>query len=302
MILFVSGRCDIPAFYSEWFFHRLHDGYVDVRNPYNEHQISRILLTEEMVDGILFCTKDPRAMLPRLQEIPFPYLFHITLTGYHQDIEPGVKDKRGILQAIRQLSEMIGKERVILRYDPILLTKRYAVDYHERAFEALCRQLDGYVTTYIISFVDFYKNTRKHAATLGLTAMREEQMRAVGERIGRIAQHYGVKVQTCAEEIDLRAYGIDKGACIEREDLKRRLGKTIALPIGKGVRPQCECLPTVDIGDYNACPHYCAYCYANYDERRIQQNIRRHDPYSSLLLGHLSAEDKITIRKDQKKL
>lgn len=302
MILFVSGRCDIPAFYSEWFFHRLEVGFVDVRNPYNEHQISRIRLSDDVVDCILFCTKDPRPMLPRLKEIPFPYLFHVTLTGYHSDIEPGVRDKKGILQAVRQLSEMIGKERIILRYDPILLTRRYDVDYHEKAFESLCRQLDGYVSTYIISFVDFYKNTRKHAAATGILSMNEIEMRAVGARIGAIARHYGVKVQTCAEEIDLSAYGIERGACIEREDLKRRLGETIALPVGKGVRPQCSCLPTVDIGDYNACAHYCAYCYANYDEDRIGQNVRRHDPHSSLLLGHLSEDDKITIRKDQKKI
>ena len=197
---------------------------------------------------------------------------------------------------------MIGKERVILRYDPILLTRRYDVDYHEKAFESLCRQLDGYVSTYIISFVDFYKNTRKHAAAAGILSMNEIEMRAVGARIGAIARRYGVKVQTCAEEIDLSAYGIERGACIEREDLKRRLGETITLPIGKGVRPQCGCLPTVDIGDYNACAHYCAYCYANYDEDRIGQNVRRHDPHSSLLLGHLSEDDKITIRKDQKKI
>ena len=95
MILFVSGRCDIPAFYSEWFFHRLEAGFVDVRNPYNEHQISRIRLSDDVVDCILFCTKDPRPMLPRLKEIPFPYLFHVTLTGYHSDIEPGVRDRKG---------------------------------------------------------------------------------------------------------------------------------------------------------------------------------------------------------------
>ena len=302
MILFVSGRCDIPAFYSEWFFHRLKEGYVDVRNPYNEHQISRILLCEENIDCILFCTKDPRPMLRRLDEIPFPYLFHITLTGYHADIEPGVRDKGGILRAICELSKSIGRQRVIVRYDPILLTKRYDVSYHRRAFEAICEQLAGYVDTYIISFVDFYKNTRRHAAQLGILAMEDSMMRAVAKEIGAVAKRYGVRVQTCAEAIDLRSFGIEQGACVDREDLKRRLGAEILLPVGKGVRMQCNCLPTVDIGDYNACAHACAYCYANYDERRIRQNMQRHDPKSSLLLGHLDEQDRITVRRDQKKM
>ena len=87
MILFVSGRCDIPAFYSEWFFNRMNEGFVDVRNPYNEHQISRIILDGNYIDCILFCTKNPIPMLDRLDEIRFPYLFHVTLTGYHRDIE-----------------------------------------------------------------------------------------------------------------------------------------------------------------------------------------------------------------------
>ena len=113
MILFVSGRCDIPAFFSEWFFRRIEEGFVDVRNPYNEHQISRILLNEEYIDCVLFCTKDPRPMLDRLEDIPFSFLFHVTLTGYHSDIEPGVRNKKDILEAVKILSKKIGKDRTL---------------------------------------------------------------------------------------------------------------------------------------------------------------------------------------------
>ena len=142
MILFVSGRCDIPAFYSEWFFNRLNEAFVDVRNPYNEHQISRIILDGTYIDCILFCTKNPIPMLDRLDEIRFPYLFHVTLTGYHRDIEPGIPDKRAIVQAVKKLSEKIGRERVIIRYDPILITPRYQPTYHEKAFP-LEKRTDG---------------------------------------------------------------------------------------------------------------------------------------------------------------
>ena len=214
MILFVSGRCDIPAFYSEWFFNRMNEGFVDVRNPYNEHQVSRIILDGNYIDCILFCTKNPIPMLDRLDEIRFPYLFHVTLTGYRRDIEPGIPDKRAIVQAVKRLSEKIGKERVIIRYDPILITPRYQPAYHERAFASLCEQLQGYVDTYIISFVDLYKNTRKNAARIQLNEIDERQMREVGKRIGQTAARYGVHVQTCAEQVDLETYGITKGLCV----------------------------------------------------------------------------------------
>ena len=127
MILLASGRCDIPAFYSEWFYRRLKEGYVDVRNPYDPHSISRIYLNERNVDGIAFCTKDPIPMLSRLHEISFPYMFHITITPYHSDMEPYVADKQKIICAVRELSDRIGKERIFVRYDPILLNARYTV-------------------------------------------------------------------------------------------------------------------------------------------------------------------------------
>lgn len=155
------------------------------------------------------------------------------MTGYHQDIEPGIPDKRKIIQAVKQLSEKIGKERVIIRYDPILLSPRYQPVYHEKAFASLCDQLQGYVDTYIISFVDLYKNTRKNAARIQLREMTESQMTEIGKRIEQVASRYQVHVQTCAEQIDLHAYGITKGLCIGRDDLKRRLDKTSAFRSAK---------------------------------------------------------------------
>ena len=56
MILFVSGRCDIVAFFSEWFMNRYKEGFLDVRNPFNRKLVSRIYF--EDVDAILFCTKN----------------------------------------------------------------------------------------------------------------------------------------------------------------------------------------------------------------------------------------------------
>jgi len=298
MILFVSGRCDIPAYYSAWFFQRLKEGFVDVRNPYNPHQISRIPLSVANVDALLFCTKNPMPLLPRLDEIPFPYLFHVTVTPYHRDIEPYVPNKKEVIQAVKQLSERIGKDRVVVRYDPILLSDRYDIAYHGKAFEKLVKSLHGAVDTIIISFVDMYKNTRMHKNSMYMLPMSEKDMRQLGKVIGSIAMRYGIRVQTCAEGIDLSAYGVQQGACVSKELMEHLLQHPYEAPKGAPLR-NCKCIPTVDIGDYNACANLCKYCYANYDENAIRQRMRTHDPLSSVLLGHITKEDVITVRQEK---
>ena len=131
MIISASRRTDIPAYYSDWFCNRLREGFVCVRTPMNFHQVSRIALSSDVVDGIVFWTKDPRPLMPRLEELrAYPYYFQFTLTPYGKDMEPGLPDKGAVLlPAFQMLSDMIGPERVIWRYDPILLTARYTADF-----------------------------------------------------------------------------------------------------------------------------------------------------------------------------
>lgn len=295
MILFVSGRCDIPAFYSDWFYNRLKAGFVDVRNPYDPHQISRIMLTDANIDALLFCTKNPLPMMDRLALVPFPYLFHITLTPYHRDIEPNVIDKHKIITGIIDLSKRIGRDRVIVRYDPILLNERYTLAYHLKAFDKMMMQLSPYIHTVIFSFVDLYKNTKAHLHDMHLKPILEADMHRIAEGFSIIAQKYQISLQTCGEEVDLSMYQVKKGACISKEIMEQLLGHPYEVPKGPPVR-RCNCLASVDIGDYNACKHLCRYCYANYDEQQIKQRCRMHDPNASVLLGHIDDNDHITIK------
>ena len=159
MIIYVSGRCDIVAFYTPWFLKRIQEGFFDVRNPFNPKLISRISLSN--IDAFIFCTKNPHPILPYLKEIPKPILFHVTLTGYHQDVEKNVKDKKQIIQDIIQLSNLLGKDRVVVRYDPIFLSDVYTINYHIRAFQKICKLLEGKVEKIIISFLDEYRNVKK---------------------------------------------------------------------------------------------------------------------------------------------
>ena len=156
MILFVSGRTDIVAFYTEWFMKRVEEGFVMVRNPFNPKLVSKIDFNN--VDMIMFCTKNPLPIIPYLNKITKPMLFHVTLTSYKEDIEPNVIDKTKIIEGIKEISQIIGVNNVVVRYDPILINTKYTIDYHKRSFKRMCELLNGYVKTIIVSFLDNYKN------------------------------------------------------------------------------------------------------------------------------------------------
>ena len=173
MILMISGRTDIPAFYSEWFMNRIHAGYIDVRNPFYPKLVNRIMIDD--VDLFFFCTKNPIPIIDRLEEIKKPIYFHITLTGYKKDIEPNIPDKKEIIEAIKKLSNIIGKDNIVIRYDPILLNEKYTVDYHIKAFEKVCTLLEGYISKILISFIDDYKNVRKNMESLRYRPFTEEE-------------------------------------------------------------------------------------------------------------------------------
>ena len=293
MILNVSGRTDIVAFYTKWFMNRYHEGYVDVRNPFNSKLVSRIHF--DNVDAILFCTKNPIPIIKYLKEINKPVIFNITLTPYQNDIEPNVPDKKKVIEAIKKISSIVGIDNVYVRYDPVFLNDKYNLEYHKKAFNKLCSLLDGYVKKIIISFIDDYKNVRKNMNILKIKEFTDNDYEEIGKSFSETAKRYGMTVQTCAEDRNLSEYGFIKGECLSAMMAYKLTGKIYnKWKARKGI--PCNCVETVDIGVYNTCKHLCKYCYANYDEDRIVQNIKKHNPDSSLLIGELEYGDIIKER------
>lgn len=296
MILNVSGRTDIIAFYSTWFLKRYQEGYVDVRNPFSKKMVSRIFFQD--VHGILFCTKNPIPFLTIMNQIKHPYFFHVTLTPYQQDIEPNVVNKKMIIEAIRMISDHIGCERLFLRYDPIFINAKYTVQYHCKAFERMCRLLEGSVKYIIVSFLDIYKNVLQNSGYLNLKNITVEEMKQIGFSFAKIANKYGMVMQTCAEEERLLECGFVKRDCLDEEWAHILTGQTKFKRWKARGRESCQCVQMVDIGAYNSCKHYCRYCYANYNEKMIHNNLLEHDKDSSLLLGHIQPDDIIKVRKE----
>lgn len=296
MILNVSGRTDIVAFYSNWFVKRLEEGFVDVRNPFYPKNVSRIYFSD--IDLIVFCTKNPIPSLKYLGKINKPILYHITLTPYKKDIEPNLPPKGKIIEAIKQVSNIVGIDNIYVRYDPILINDKYTIDYHINAFEHMCKLLNGYVKHIIISFIDDYKNVRNNSSILKIKKLTKEDFKQIGINFSNSAKKFGMTVQTCSEEENLTEYGFIKQDCISHSLAFKLTGKTNFKRWTSRNNKNCNCVNMVDIGVYNSCKHFCKYCYANYDENKVIPNFNNHNSNSSLLIGNLECNDIITIRKD----
>lgn len=298
MILSVSRRTDIPAFYSDWFFNRIKAGFVDVRNPMNIHRISRIDISPEVMDCIVFWTKNPKAMIPRLKELSdYKYYFHFTVNPYDRHIEEEVPLKRNIFDTFHELSDLIGCDRVIWRYDPILLSNKIDVDYHIKYFEEIAKRLSGYSTKCVISYVDLYKKVSTNISGSGIREPNENEIVRMVQAMLPIARSLGFTIQTCAEKIDLQEYGIEHGACIDPILISEIIGCPLKVKKDKNQRKECGCVESIDIGEYNTCCHHCVYCYANFNQDVVRRKAEKHNPFSSLLVGEVKDDDIVSIRK-----
>lgn len=299
MIISASRRTDIPAYYSDWLLRRVKAGYAYVRNPMNAHQISQVNLSPEVVDGIVFWTKNPVPMLPKLGALKdYMYYFQFTLTGYGADVERSLPSKSEvIIPAFQRLSEMIGPDRIIWRYDPVFLSEAYTAGYHIRRFEQLAKLLAPYTRKCTISFLDFYRNTAKNLAPLRPAGFPASQQERLAADLAGIAHSYGLRMDTCAEGMDLEQYGIEHARCIDGRLFERLLQCPLDAGKDKNQRPACGCMESLDIGAYDTCRNGCRYCYANHSEKALRANCGRHNPDSPLLIGWVGPEDKITQRK-----
>ena len=298
MIISASRRTDIPTYYSDWFYNRIKEGFVYVRNPMNIHQIGKIAITPDVIDGIVFWTKNPLPMIDRIDELrDYTYYFQFTLNAYGKDIEPNVPSKNDVvIPTFQKLSQKIGKDKVVWRYDPILFNKVYTVDYHIKYFKVLVDRLKGYTEKCTVSFLDFYKNTKRNTSRLGLITPTLDQKEDLMRKFSEIANAAGIYIDTCAEDIDLSKFGIQHAHCIDKERIERLGDYKLVVEKDKSQRPECGCIESIDIGAYNTCRNGCVYCYANYSSVSVENNIKRHDPQGELLIGRVGDNDKITVR------
>jgi len=275
---------------------RLRAGYVMVRNPCCRHVVYRVELSPENVDCLFFITKDPEPMLKYLDEIDrmgYEYIFQVTMTPYGREIEPGVRNKDGIVDSFIRLSERIGKERSIWRYDPILFNDSVDVDYHKRGFSGLCDRLEDHTERCIFSFLDLHPKLGHHVRDGMLREVTDPEIESIGKVLAPIAEEHSIEMTSCCTRHDLSGYGIRKRGCLDGELMRR-----LEIPYEKcdaPLRDGCLCVRNLDIGTYDTCGHNCVYCYAN-RASDTSRSRRRYDPNSEMLAGHVERDDEIVRR------
>lgn len=307
MIINTGCRTDIPAFFSNWFYNRIEEGYVCVRNPYFPAQVTKYILNPDVVDCIAFCTKNPGPMISRMHQLDaFGQFWFVTILPYEKDIEPNVPSNEQIIDDFKNLSNIIGAYRVEWRYDPVFINETYTLNRHIEAFEHIASRLCGYTRYCVISFIDLYEKTKRNFN--GIRAVSRPEREIIGQAFAEIGSRYNIRIKTCVEGQELSRYGVDCTGCMTKPVLERALGKELIMRRSGSIRRECECLLGHDIGVYNSCSHGCIYCYANYSKRAVESNIKNHFVNSPLLIGVIQEGDivkqhkQIRFTDDQKKL
>ncbi|MCM1568589.1 MAG: DUF1848 domain-containing protein [Roseburia sp.] len=299
MIISASRRTDIPSYYSEWLINRLKEKYVLVRNPMNIHQVSKIDLSPDVVDAIVFWTKNPTPMLPYLDQMKDSiYYFQFTLNAYGPDVERNLPSKNKIIiPTFQKLSKEIGKEKIIWRYDPIFFSEQYSMEYHCKYFEVLASKLGDYTEKCTVSFMDMYRNTERNVKFLDIVKDTYEMQFELLQRFAEIAKKHGLYIDTCAEVGDFHNIGVEHAHCIDKERIERIGGFKLNVDRDTNQRAECGCVASIDIGAYNTCKNGCLYCYANHSANTVEENFGMHNSKSPLLFGEIDDTDMIKERK-----
>ncbi len=298
MIISASRRTDIPVFFSEWFINRIEAQYAYVRNPMNIHQISKINLAPSIVDCIVFWSKNPKPIIRKLNILnDYMYYFQFTLNAYNNDFETNLPSLDDRIQTFQVLSELIGKHRVIWRYDPIILNNQYSINWHIEKFEYIANQLCNYTEKVTISFIDLYTKISNNIKGKNICELSYDQKNTIAKSLSAIAHSHNLIIDTCAEDIDLSSYGIDHAHCIDDKLIAKLLGCSIDADKDKNQRLECGCVASIDLGRYNTCQNGCTYCYANHNADVRMRNFEAYDPSSPLLCSQVTELDKITERK-----
>lgn len=298
VIISASRSTDIPAFYSQWMLKRLRKGYVQWHNPFNGKPQ---YISFEKTRLIVFWSKNPAPVFPLLDELNkggIHYLFHITLNDYEKEkMEPGVPALNERISSFKQLSSQIGKDNVIWRYDPIILTNDLTEEMVLERIERIGDEIAPYTFRLIISFLSLYEKVGRNLKKTGIQARKPNpvQIESIGSTLRRLCTRWGIDIQTCAESVDLSRYGIHNGSCIDANVIANNFGQDpvisslLGLRISEdlfgqshvtvssglkdsGQRSLCKCIVSKDIGRYSTCPHGCIYCYANTSVEKAIKN------------------------------
>lgn len=294
VIVSASRATDIPAFYADWFFNRLDNGYLTWRNPFNGKD-SYVSFSNTRF--VVFWSKNPKPLipyLPILQEKGIGFYIQFTLNDYDaEQLEPGVPLLAERIDTFKRIVDDYGVGSVVWRFDPLILTDNISPELLLHRISAIAEQLNGYTEKLVFSFADIagYRSVARnlHAAGINYKEWDDESMLTFARRLANMKLPF--RLGTCAEAIDLEEFDIEHNRCIDSTLIARRSPDDAELQAflqsekpDSGQRKLCGCVLSKDIGANNTCPHLCRYCYANYSPQMVMQNFRMHAIYSESII------------------
>ena len=288
-----SRRTDIPAFYADWFLNRCLAGYCEGPNPRNPQQIRHLSLDPADVDCVVFWTKNPGPLLGRLgalDALGLPYLFLFTLNRYPAALEPRMPRFEDRVSTFRALAGHVGPERVVWRYDPVILSNRTPHAWHAGNFDEIARALHGATRRVIVSFLDYYRKTERRLKPLEEAGWRFERQAVdspeshdLMRQISASARAHGIGIQTCAEVVDYTPDGAPPGSCVDGALIHELFGAEGHDTKDPHQREACGCATSCDIGVPDTCLHGCPYCYATRGHDEARARWAQHDPRAPML-------------------
>lgn len=317
VIISASRSTDIPTFYSDWFVEKWKAGYVKWKNPFNG---TLLYVSFKETRVVVFWTKNPKPMFKHLDFLDKHvknYYFQFSLNDYDKEgYERKVPRVESRINTFKELSNRIGKDRVIWRFDPLLLTKDIDVKELLTRLESIGNQLYTYTNKLVFSFADIsiYKNVESNLKkeNIEYTEFVPDTMIEFAQGLNKLNQKWNLELATCAEKFDLNKYGIMHNKCVDDDlmiklfhhdkKLMKFLGVEFIKPTlfepnqqiektrnlkDKGQREACGCIMSKDIGEYNTCPHGYVYCYANTSKEIAFQNYKSHiaNPTAETITG-----------------
>jgi hypothetical protein len=291
VIISASRSTDIPAFYADWLINRIQKRYLKWKNPFNG---VNLYVAFENARLFVFWSKNPKPMLKYLDYLDdenYFYYFQFTLNDYdNEKLEPGVPELQSRIETFQQLSERIGREKVIWRFDPLILTDKIGIDELLYKIDNIGNQLKGYTNKLVFSFADIksYKKVERKLKNSSILykEFTERKMNEFAEGLQQLNENWHFELATCAEQISLEQYGIVHNKCIDDHLIvklfshdKVLMDFLAVIKKDKGQRQFCGCIASKDIGAYNTCPHLCEYCYANSNKEIVLRN------WESLICG-----------------
>jgi hypothetical protein len=313
LIISASRSTDIPAFYSDWFANRLKAGYCKWINPFNRKPQ---YVSLEKARFIVFWSKNPAPMIPYLDMLDardIGWYFQFTVNDYEAEgFEPNVPKLDERIETFQMLSERAGKERLIWRFDPLILADRLQPADLLKKVEDIGNQIHSHTEKLVISFADIsnYAKVKRNLGAGGVNwqEFSPEAIEEIAAGVSSLAEGWGLEVATCGERVDLEKYGIAHNRCIDDELMMRISGsdRNLATFLGygnnltlfggskatgqhplkdKGQRKECGCIVSKDIGQYNTCEHLCIYCYANTSAQIVQKNRNLVSPQSEAIIA-----------------